>query len=118
MSGAGFNEGKTKPFSAADNRFTTKGEAVYAFVMGWPETGKVVIESMRSGGPHLAKRVARVELLGSGRKLAFRQTAEGLHVTLPTQRPALDYAIYLQAVPCIEKKRYIRYTLQCLMKFS
>ncbi|WP_229490696.1 alpha-L-fucosidase [Pseudoduganella namucuonensis] len=92
MSGAGFNEGKTKPFSAADIRFTTKGEAVYAFVMGWPETGKVVIESMRSGGPHLAKRVARVELLGSGRKLAFRQTAQGLQVTLPADKPALAYA--------------------------
>ncbi|SFV09114.1 alpha-L-fucosidase [Pseudoduganella namucuonensis] len=98
MSGAGFNEGKTKPFTAADIRFTAKGKAVYAFLMGWPENGEVVIESMRSGGPHLAKRVARVELLGSGRKLAFRQTAQGLRVTLPADKPALAYANALKII--------------------
>lgn len=92
VSGAGFNEGKTKPFSAADIRFTTKGEAVYAFVMGWPGNGKVTIASMRSGGPHLARRISRVELLGSGRKLDFRQTGQGLEVHLPADKPALHFA--------------------------
>jgi alpha-L-fucosidase len=98
LSGAGFNEGKSKPYTAADIRFTAKGEAVYAFLMGWPENGKVTIESMRSGGPHLAKRVSRVELLGSGRPLAFRQTAQGLQVTLPADKPALAYASALKIV--------------------
>ncbi len=92
MSGAGFNEGKTKPFTAADIRFTAKGEHVYAFVMGWPAERSVSIKAMRSGSPHLARRVTRVELLGSGRKLAFRQTAAGLQVSLPTDTPALAYA--------------------------
>jgi alpha-L-fucosidase len=92
MSGAGFNEGKSKPFSAADIRFTTKGDSVYAFVMGWPAEGVVSIASMRSGGPHLARRIERVELLGGGRSLAFEQTAAGLQVTLPARLPALAYA--------------------------
>jgi alpha-L-fucosidase len=92
MSGAGFNEGKGKPFSAADIRFTTKGDAVYAFVMGWPASGQLAIAAMGSGGAHLARPVSRVELLGGGRALAFRQTAEGLQVTLPADRPALAYA--------------------------
>ena len=92
MSGAGFNEGKGKPFSAADIRFTAKGDAVYAFVMGWPQDGKVTIKSLRSATPYLTKRIARVELVSSGRPLAFRQTAEGLQVTMPAGQPALSYA--------------------------
>jgi alpha-L-fucosidase len=92
MSGAGFNEGKGKPFSAADIRFTAKGGAVYAFVMGWPQDGKVMIKSLRSATPHLTRRIARVELVGSGRPLAFRQSADGLLVTLPAHKPLLAYA--------------------------
>jgi alpha-L-fucosidase len=95
LSGPGFNEGKGKPFSAADIRFTAGKDAVYAFVMGWPEGGTVTIKSMRAGGEHLHKPVARVELVGGG-ALAFQQTADGLTVTLPQQRPALPYAFALK----------------------
>jgi len=94
--GAGFNEGKNKPFTAQDIRFTTKDGAVYAFVLGWPADGKVTIKSMRSGGEHLKQRVARVELVGRGKALAFKQTANGLQVTLPADKPALPYAIALK----------------------
>jgi alpha-L-fucosidase len=95
LSGPGFNEGKGKPFSAKDIRFTAGKDAVYAFVMGWPEDGTVTIKSMRTGGEHLKKPVSHVELVGGG-ALAFRQTAEGLQVTLPRERPALPYAIALK----------------------
>ncbi|KQV90242.1 alpha-L-fucosidase [Massilia sp. Root351] len=96
MSGAGFNEGKGKPFSSADIRFTAKGGAVYAFVMGWPDSGRLAIQAMASGSPHMPKPVARVELVGTGQALAFRQTGEGLQVTLPAGRPALAYASALK----------------------
>jgi alpha-L-fucosidase len=96
MSGAGFNEGKGKPFSSADVRFTAGRNAVYAFVMGWPDDGKVLIKSMRAGGGHLKQRVQRVELVGRGGALAFSQTAEGLQVTLPANKPALPYAFALK----------------------
>ncbi len=96
IAGQGFNEGKGKPFSAADIRFTAKGKTVFAFLMGKTEAGKVSIKSMRSGSPHLAKRISKVELLGSKQKLAFRQTAEGLEVTLPAAMPALAYASALK----------------------
>lgn len=98
MAGAGFNEGKGKQFSAADIRFTAKGDAVYAFIMGWPQHGKVTIKSLRSATPHLSRRIARVELVASGRPLAFRQTAEGLQVTLPGDRPAQAYANVLKVM--------------------
>jgi alpha-L-fucosidase len=96
MSGAGFNEGKSKPFSAADIRFTSKGKTVYAFVMGLPQAGKVSIKTMGSASVHLAKPIARVELVGSGRALAFKQTEQGLQVTFPAEMPALSYASVLK----------------------
>jgi len=96
MSGPGFNEGKGKSFSAADIRFTAKGDSVYAFLMGWPASGKLAIRAMASGAAQLARPVKRVELLGSGAPLAFRQTGDGLEVTLPADRPALAYASALK----------------------
>jgi alpha-L-fucosidase len=96
ISAQGFNEGKNKPFTSADIRFTTKGDAIYAFVMGWPTDGKVSIKAMRSGSPHLTKSISRVEFVGSGKPLAFKQTAEGLQVTLSGDAPALPYAFALK----------------------
>jgi alpha-L-fucosidase len=96
MSGAGFNEGKGKPFSSADIRFTAKGDAVYAFVMGRAPAGKVTIKSMASGATHLARKIARVELLGSGLALDFEQNAQGLQVTLPAGVTTLSYASTLK----------------------
>lgn len=96
MSGAGFNEGKGKAFSAADIRFTSKGAAVYAFIMGQAGGRSVSIAAMGSTSPHLARPVARVELLGSGEALAFSQTAQGLQVTLPAGMLPLAYASTLK----------------------
>ena len=95
LSGPGFNEGKNKPFTSDDIRFTTKGDAVYAIVMGWPATGKVVIKGMQSGSPQLKQAVSRVELVGGG-ALAFTQTQDGLQVALPANAPALPYAFALK----------------------
>ena len=64
--------------------------------MGWPESGKLAIQAMDSNAPHLARPVQRVELLGSDAPLTFRQTAQGLQVTLPAERPALAYASALK----------------------
>jgi alpha-L-fucosidase len=98
ISAQGFNEGKNKPFSAADIRFTTKGEAVYAFAMAWPADGKLVIKSMGSASGHLKKAVARVELAGRSGALQFKQSDAGLQVTLPADAPALSYAVALKIV--------------------
>ncbi len=57
-------------WSAADFRFTQKGEVVYAYQMRWPEDGQTVIRSFASGQ---VPPVARVDLLGYG-NVAFEQT--------------------------------------------
>jgi alpha-L-fucosidase len=98
LSAQGFNEGKSAPLSAADVRFTAKGDAVYAFVMGWPAGREITIAALGTAAGHLKKPVARVEFVGTGEALAFTQSDRGLRVTLPPAAPALPYAFALKVL--------------------
>ncbi|WP_257667447.1 alpha-L-fucosidase [Parapedobacter tibetensis] len=79
LSAQGFNEGKNKPFTAEDIRFTRKGKDLYAIVMGWPVNGRVTIKSVTPN----AVTVKRVVLLGQKKKVEFIQSDEGLQLSLP-----------------------------------
>jgi alpha-L-fucosidase len=86
-----FNEEKRKDLTAADVRFTTQGDILYAFVMGWPEYQAVI----RPLATHTALRVGKiqnVELLGFDGKLEWSQDETGLKVLMPAAKPC-DYAI-------------------------
>lgn len=96
LSAQGFNEGKGKPFTAADIRFTTKNNTIYAIVLGWPEDGKILIKSMKNGGEYLKQKLNSVELVGTGEKLSFSQTDNGLMINLKGSKPKLDYALTLK----------------------
>ena len=96
MSAQGFNEGKGKPYTAEDIRFTTKGADLFAFVMAWPETRRVRITSLKPGAAHEKRRVASVRLLAGGAPLPFQQTTEGLEVTLPAQLAPLSHPFGLK----------------------
>lgn len=87
-----------RPYTAEDIRFTSKGDVLYAFVMAWPEGGKVSIKSLAQGSGNYPKEIARVELLGSKGPLAFSRDRTGLVVTLPGKRPD-DYAYALRITP-------------------
>jgi len=94
LSAQGFNEGKGKPFTAEDIRFTTKGETLFAIAMGWPEGGRLTVKSL--GLANLPKAVVEtVELLGIDGQLEFSRDAEGLTVTLPITPPC-QYAYALK----------------------
>jgi alpha-L-fucosidase len=84
---AGFNENNRKGLTAEEIRFTSKGQYVYAFVMGWP-SGECVVKSMD-------KKARNVELLGHKGKVKWSQDAAGLKVLMPAERPC-DYAIGLK----------------------
>ncbi|MEI6948101.1 alpha-L-fucosidase [Paraflavisolibacter sp. H34] len=96
LSAQGFNEGKGKPFTAGDIRFTAKDHTIYAIVMGWPEDGKVRIKSLKRGSAHLNGSLSKVELLGATGGLAFQQREEALLVELGGNKPKLDYAFTLK----------------------
>jgi alpha-L-fucosidase len=84
---AGFNETKRKDLTAEEIRFTTKGDRLYAFVMGWP-SGESVVKSVD-------KKVHNVELLGHKGKLKWSQDEGGLKVQMPAEKPS-EYAVTLK----------------------
>ena len=83
-----------------DIRFTRNkaNNVVYAMVLGWPiET--IVIQSLGLSSAAQPGRVARIELLGTGETVTWKQDADGLRVELPKQyRPDVDYAAALKVV--------------------
>jgi alpha-L-fucosidase len=83
---AKFNENKRKELTSEDIRFTTKGQTLYAFLMGWPEKPPV-IEPLATRGKYFAGHVRNVELLGREGKLDWTQDASGLRVQLPHEKP-------------------------------
>ena len=85
-SGSNFNEDKAKPFTAEDVRFTKKGDALYAIVMGAPKTA-VNIKSLGTAAKLLEGEIASVTLVGSDEKLTWSQTAETLTIDAPQNVP-------------------------------
>ncbi len=79
----GFNEGRHAPYTAADIRFVTKGDVLYAHVLARPADNRIVIRSLSEGNPLRAQKIHSVSLAGHDPGLAFERTAEGLVVTLP-----------------------------------
>ncbi|MNI32065.1 Alpha-L-fucosidase [compost metagenome] len=79
-----FNDTKRSPFTAQDVRFTARGEQLlYAAIMGWPENGISVIETLGSRSKLLAGEILKVELLGSTEEMKWSREGEGLTVHLP-----------------------------------
>lgn len=97
LNAQGFNEGKTI-FTDKDVRFAVKGETLYATLLGWPDGGKAVIKSLAAGNAHFRKQPQKVELVDGNQSLAFRQTEQGLEISLPENKPADDFAIALRIV--------------------
>ena len=89
-----FGEGGGRGQSGANIRFTVKGEALYAILLGnWPgET--VIITSLAQGQP-LKGKITAVTMLGGEGELKFSQEATGLKVELPPAAPG-KYAYVLK----------------------
>jgi len=96
LTAQGFNEGKGKPYTSADFRFVTKGDKLYATAMSWPETGKVLIKSLKLGSSYYRSKIKKVKLVSTGTKLKFRQTHQGLEVYFPQEKTKISYANALE----------------------
>jgi alpha-L-fucosidase len=86
LTAQGFNEGKGKPFTAADVRFTTKVDTLYAIELGAP-TNAVAIKSLGTAAKLLDKPIGNITLLGSGEKVQWSQTADALTIKAPEKSP-------------------------------
>jgi alpha-L-fucosidase len=89
--GGSFADTQRAEFGAEDVRFTIKGDALYAIVLGWPERGEVTIRSLGEGLALYGKSIDQVALLGYGNLPAWARRPEGLAVPLPA-REALAHA--------------------------
>ena len=81
------NEGKKPDLTAADIRFTSKGETLYAFVMGWPQSD-LLIESLGLGSAQRPSKAIDVRILGHEQPLRFVYDERGLRITMPPQPTA------------------------------
>jgi alpha-L-fucosidase len=89
-----FNEARRKPLTAEDVRFTTKGNTLYAFIMGWPNK-EALVPALGTASPQSPGKIANVELLGHRDRLTWSQEVAGLTVELPAEKPS-DYAVTLK----------------------
>jgi alpha-L-fucosidase len=89
----GFNEGKGKPFTEQDVRFTVgKDGSLYAIVMAWP-TKPLTIASLgeKAGAP----KITGLKLLGSSEGISWKQTDDALTIEPPKTRLTPGYtAVY------------------------
>ncbi len=93
-----FQGNSISKLGAKDIRFTRNkaGNLLYAIALGWP-AGEFVIASLGSASATNPGRIDHVQLIGTDLKLKWKQTAEGLRVTLPTAyRPSVDFAAALK----------------------
>jgi len=92
----GAGRGAVPAYTAQDIRFTTKADALYAFVGAWPESRNAQIRSLGTASPELSgAKVTAVSLLGYDGKLNWTQDDHGLSVKLPEKAPA-EHAITLR----------------------
>jgi alpha-L-fucosidase len=83
-----FNEGRTK-YSAQDIRFTTKGNTLYAFCLGKPETD-IMIKSLAKSSKLADKDIALISMVGSKGKIVWKQNADALVIKKPANMPAWE----------------------------
>jgi len=83
----GFTDTLRAAFTPRDVRFTTRGEILYAIVLGWPENGEATVQWLRTDSPLYPQAIRSVELLGAGHPVEWSRDATGLKVRLPAHKP-------------------------------
>jgi alpha-L-fucosidase len=89
-----FNERGHK-YGAEDVRFTTKGDDLYAIVLGWPESGSAKIKALGLKSAQDYGKITTVSMLGTTDAVKFDQSDDELTVEFPKTKPC-DYAYVLK----------------------
>jgi alpha-L-fucosidase len=97
-------------FTAADIRFTTRADIVYATPLDWPRE-RLLIRSLAENSPHLPGSIGSVELIGAEEPLAFERRADGLSVMVP--QPASGSVLpVLRITPAVRIPNARKYELR------
>ena len=94
----GFTDTRRQAFTAQDIRFTAKGDALYAILLAWPESGEATIRSLGTSLRLYPRGIGSVQLLGSKEPLKWSRGKTGLRVKLPPEKPC-GAAFVLKVLP-------------------
>ena len=67
-------------------RYVQKGNTIYATIMAWPQATKFTFKALGQKATTNPGKIKNVKLLG-GAKVPFKQSKDGLTVTLPATHP-------------------------------
>lgn len=98
LTAQGFNEGKGKPFTAEDVRYTTKGDVLYAIVLGRPEH-KVSLRSLGTTAALLDREITSIERLGASAALHWTRSADALEIEpgdMPPDAHTVVFKVHLR----------------------
>jgi len=79
--------------SYKDIRFTSKGKALYAILLGVPAEN-VMIKNLGKDSKLLKEKIKNVFLLGTTEKVAWKQNSQGLAINIPSQFPNQEAIVY------------------------
>jgi alpha-L-fucosidase len=92
-----FADTKRQPFTERDVRFTTRGDDLYAIVLGVPER-EATIRSLGSNLRLYPERIGDVRLIGIDEPVSWSRDEDALRVKLPSTKPSA-HAIALKISP-------------------
>lgn len=98
-----FHDTDTKPFTARDFRFTTKGNSLYVIELAWPESGETLIQSLNEATLS-GQNIVGISLLGLSSPLTYQLKSDGLHIQLPAHKVgsyAYSFKIEFQQPPAL-----------------
>jgi alpha-L-fucosidase len=80
-------------YTAADVRYTTRGDVIYATLLGWPGNNtEVLLKSFSLNGWKNSREIEKVTLLGHNGKIEYQLTDNGLKIKTPGE-PANEMAL-------------------------
>ncbi len=91
----GFTDADRPDFTAADVRFTAKGDVLYAILLAWPASGETTLQSLSTNLRLYPAEIGNVQLLGSSQPVKWSRGRSGLKVKLPADKPC-DHAYALK----------------------
>jgi len=89
-----FNDVKRAAFTAQDIRFTRKAKALYAIVLGWPSSEKLLIRALAEGGKDAPEKISKIELIGNSALLSWKRDRKALTITLPREKPCRHACVF------------------------
>ena len=89
----GFNEGRGKPVTADDVRFTTRKDALYIIELGVP-TGQLRVQSLGKTARLLDRPIESIAMLGSTERMEWKHGDDALSISAPRSTPSPEALVY------------------------